>query len=150
MYLHKKLAFSDDKRLQTWWNHLISIWHSYWKSLLSEIDRIHKEKLNIIINFDVILENRREHNPHWPQIRNHPCRLILIVGGSESRKMEVLLNLINFQRDIKSFCMLSIHRKEAGLKHFKDPKLLLNTQVIWMMFTKVFNSTLQERNEKYW
>ena len=27
------------------------------------------EKLNIMINFDdVIVENRQEHNPHWPKI----------------------------------------------------------------------------------
>ena len=39
-----------------------------------------------MINFDnVTKENRKEHNPNWPQIPDHPYR-ILIIGGSGSRK----------------------------------------------------------------
>ena len=33
------------------------------------------------------------HNPNWPYISDHPCRL-LIIGGSGSGKTHVLLNLI--------------------------------------------------------
>ena len=53
-----------------------------------------------MINFDnVTKENIKEHNPNWPQIPDHPCR-ILIVGGSGSGKVNMLLNIINYQPDI--------------------------------------------------
>ena len=50
----------------------------------------------------MIFENHNElvetnHNPNWPYIREHPYR-ILIIGGSESGKNNVLLNLIKHQR----------------------------------------------------
>ena len=39
-----------------------------------------------MINFDdVIKENIKEHNPNWPQIFDHPNR-ILTIGGSGSGK----------------------------------------------------------------
>ena len=39
-----------------------------------------------MINFgDVTKENTKEHNPNWPQISDHPYR-ILIIGASGSRK----------------------------------------------------------------
>ena len=39
-----------------------------------------------MINFDdVIIESIKEHNPNWPQIPDHPNR-ILIIGGSGSGK----------------------------------------------------------------
>ena len=44
-------------------------------------------------------ENRLSHNPNWPYIHDHPCR-ILIIGGSGSGKTNTLLNLINNQPDI--------------------------------------------------
>ena len=37
------------------------------------------------------------HNPNWPDILDHPYR-ILILGGSGSRKTNVLLNLVKHQR----------------------------------------------------
>ena len=53
-----------------------------------------------MINFDEYTnEHKREHNPNWPYIPNHPYR-ILIIGGSGSRKANALLNLINNQQDI--------------------------------------------------
>ena len=53
-----------------------------------------------MLNFDYITkENIKERNPYWPEISDHPYR-ILIVGGSESRKTNVLLNLINHKPDI--------------------------------------------------
>ena len=39
-------------------------------------------------------ENKRKHNPNWPYIPDHPCR-ILIIGGSGSGKTNALLNLID-------------------------------------------------------
>ena len=41
----------------------------------------------------------KEHNPNWPEIPNHPFR-ILIVGDSGSGKTNALLNLINHEPDI--------------------------------------------------
>ena len=51
-------------------------------------------------NFDdVIKDNIKEHNPNWPQIPNHPYR-ILIIGASRSGKTNSLFNLLNHQSDI--------------------------------------------------
>ena len=65
-----------------------------------------------MINFDdLVKENKKEHNPNWPQIPDHPYR-ILIIGGSGSEKPNSLFNLINHQPDIdKIFYMLKIHMK---------------------------------------
>ena len=53
-----------------------------------------------MINFDdVVKENIKENNPNWPQIPDHPYR-ILIIGGSGSGKTNSLFNLINNQSDI--------------------------------------------------
>ena len=43
---------------------------------------------------DLIKEKRKEHNPNWPQIPDHPCRILIIVGpGFE--KTNSLLKLLN-------------------------------------------------------
>ena len=65
-----------------------------------------------MINFDeVTKENIKDHNPNWPQTSNHPNR-ILIIGGSGSRKRNILLNLINTNYTlIKFIYMLRIHIK---------------------------------------
>ena len=48
-----------------------------------------------MINFDNYTnENKTEHNPKWPQIPDHPYR-ILTVSGSGSGKTNALLNSIN-------------------------------------------------------
>ena len=48
-----------------------------------------------MINFDdVINQNIKEHDPNWPEIPNHPYR-ILINGGSGSGKTNSLFNLIS-------------------------------------------------------
>ena len=53
-----------------------------------------------MINLDSITnENNKEHNEKWPYIPYHPYR-VLIIGGSESGKTNVLPNLINEQDDI--------------------------------------------------
>ena len=55
-----------------------------------------------MINFDVITtENIKEHNPNWPQIADHPQR-ILQIGASVSGKTNALLKI----------GMLSIHMKQ--------------------------------------
>ena len=53
-----------------------------------------------MINFeDITKENINKHNPNWPQISDHPYR-ILITGSSGSGKTNALRNLISHQPDI--------------------------------------------------
>ena len=71
-----------------------------------------------------------------PYIPNPPHR-ILIIGGSESRKTNVLLNLINNQPDIDKIYLyvkdpyeakyqfLINKRENIGLKHYNDPKAFI-------------------------
>ena len=87
-----------------------------------------------MINFDdYAKENKTEHNQKWPQILDHPYR-ILIIGGLGSGKLNALLNLINNQPDIDKIYLyakdpyeakyqfLINKRKSTGVKYFHDPK----------------------------
>ena len=50
-----------------------------------------------MINFDnVTKEETEKHNPNWPQVPDHPHR-ILLIGGSGSRKTNLLFNIISQQ-----------------------------------------------------
>ena len=71
-------------------------------------------------NYDESVETN--HNPNWGFIPDHPYR-ILIIGGSESGKSNVLLNFLKNQRpDIylyikdpfESKNQLLINRREKG------------------------------------
>ena len=62
-----------------------------------------------MINFDdVIKEETKEHNPNWPQIPDHPYR-ILIIGGSVSGKYQFLIN----------------KQKSTDLKYFNNSKAFI-------------------------
>ena len=77
-----------------------------------------------MINFDYITkESIKEHYPNWPEIPNHPYR-ILIVGGSGSGKTNALLNLINHEPDIDKIYLYSKGPYEAKYK------LLINKRKI--------------------
>ena len=53
-----------------------------------------------MVNFDdVVKENIKKYDPNWPEIADHPYR-ILITEGSGSGKTNSLFNLINQQPDI--------------------------------------------------
>ena len=53
-----------------------------------------------MINFDNYVDaNKTKHNTNWPYIPDHPYR-ILIIGGSEFGKTNLLLNLKENQQDI--------------------------------------------------
>ena len=55
---------------------------------------------------DIIKENIKGHNPNWPEITDHPYR-ILIIGGSGSGKTSSLFNPINKQPDIDKIYLYS-------------------------------------------
>ena len=90
-----------------------------------------------MINFDdVTKENIKEHNPNWPQIPDHPYR-ILIIGGSGSGKINSLFNLINNRPDIgkvylyakdphkSKYQILIKKRDDIETKHFNDSKAFI-------------------------
>ena len=61
-------------------------------------------------NFDYITkEDKKEHNPNWPEHPDHPYRM-LIAGDSWSRIKNALLKPINHEPDIDQIIL-----------HAKDP-----------------------------
>ena len=88
-------------------------------------------------NFDNIIKgNIKDYNSNWPEISVHPYR-DLIIGGSESVKINSLVNLINQQPDIDKiylyakdpyeaeYQVLIVKRKSTGLKQFKNFKAFI-------------------------
>ena len=77
-------------------------------------------------------ENNIEHNKNCPYVPDPPYQ-VLIIGGSGSRKTNILLNLIKEQPDIDKIYLYAkdsyepkyqflINKREStGLKHFDDP-----------------------------
>ena len=91
-----------------------------------------------MINLDnIVNDNNKKHNEKWPYISDHPYR-ILIIGGSGSGKTNMLLNLINEQRDIDKIYLyatdfseskyehLITNHENAGIKHLNDPKAFID------------------------
>ena len=76
-----------------------------------------------MFNFDYIIkEDRNEHNPNWPDIPEHPYR-ILIAGGYGSGKTNALLNLVNIEPDIDKIYLYATDPYEAKYQ------LLINKRV---------------------
>ena len=64
-----------------------------------------------MINFDdVTKENIKEHNTNWPEIPDHPFR-ILVIKGSGSGKTN---SLINHQADIDKIYVYAKDLNEAN------------------------------------
>ena len=90
-----------------------------------------------MFNFDYITkEDKKEHNPNWPEIPDHPYR-ILRVGGSGSGKTNALLNVINHEPDIDEiflytknpyeakYLLLINERKSTGLEYLNKSKAFI-------------------------
>ena len=90
-----------------------------------------------MINFDEYTnENKKEHNPNWLYIPDHPYR-ILIIGGSGTGKTNALLNLIYNQPDIDKIYLYAKYpyedkyqylinkRESVGISHLNDSLLIL-------------------------
>ena len=90
-----------------------------------------------MINFDEYTnENKKEHNPNWPYIPDHPYR-ILIIGGSGTGKTNALLNVIHNQPDIDKIYLyakdpyedkyqyLINKRERVGINHLNDHKAFM-------------------------
>ena len=98
-----------------------------------------------MINFDdYVNENKTEHK-NWPYIPDKPYR-ILIIGGSGSGKINVLLNLIENQPDIDKIYLYAkdpyeakyqnwINKKESiGINHFNDSKAYIEySNDMWIL-----------------
>ena len=114
-----------------------------------------------MFNFDYITKEAiKEHNPNWPEIPDHPYR-ILLIGDSGSGKANALLNLINHEPDIDKinlyakdpyeakYQLLINKRESTGLKYFNDLKAFIEYSNDWMIFIKILKIIIQIKNEKY-
>ena len=90
-----------------------------------------------MINFDdCVNENKTERNRNWSYIPNHPYR-ILIIGGSGSGKINLVLSLRENQPDIDKIYLYAkdayeakyqylINKRECvGINHFNDSKAFI-------------------------
>ena len=113
-----------------------------------------------MINFDVIKENIKKHNPNWPEIADHSYT-ILIIGGFGSGKRNSLINIISQQPGIDKIYLyakdpqkakyqfLINNRKSSGLKHFNDSTAFIEYSNNMIIFIKALTDTTQLKNVKY-
>ena len=101
-----------------------------------------------MINFDnVTKEETEKHNPNWPQVPDHPHR-ILLIGGSGSRKTNLLFNIISQQPNIywhakypykAKYHFLIKKRKSTGLRHLDESKTFIE-----------YSNNVDNIYQKYW
>ena len=64
-------------------------------------------------NFEYVMkENIKELNSNWPQIPDHPNKILIIIG-IESGKTNSLFHLINEQPDIDKIYLYAVDSYEA-------------------------------------
>ena len=79
-----------------------------------------------MINFDEYKnENKKEQNLNWPNIPDHPYR-ILIIGGSGTGKTNALLNLINNQPDIDKIYLYAKDPYEDKYQYLINMRININ------------------------
>ena len=112
-----------------------------------------------MFNFDYITkEGIKQHNLRWTEIPDNPYG-ILIIGGFGSRKTNAWLNLINHEPDIDKiylydpykakYQLLINERKSTGSKYLNDLEVLLDNQMIWIIFTKKLKNKNKIKNGEY-
>ena len=89
---------------------------------------------------DITNKNNEDHNKKWPNIPDHPSRM-LIIGGSGSRKTNSLPNLIKKQDSYNLIDKIQSHakylneskykflikkREDVGMKHLNDRKAFID------------------------
>ena len=113
-----------------------------------------------MINFDEYTnENKREQNPNWPYIPDHPYR-IFIIRGSGSGKTNALLNLIHNQPDIDKIYLyakdpyeykyqfLINQRESIGISHLNDPKAFIEySNDMHDVYKNIDNNNLDKENK---
>ena len=118
-----------------------------------------------MFNLDNITnENNKEHNKKWPYVPDHPYR-ILIIGGSASRKTNVLLNLISQQDGIDKIYLygkdlsgpkykfLIKIREDTGIKHLNDSNAFIDcSNTIDEIYENIdeYNSKRKKKNRFWW
>ena len=66
-----------------------------------------------MFNFEYIIKKAKKYNPNWPEVPDHPYRiLITFLQGSGSGITNVLLNLINNEPDIDQIYSQKNHMKQ--------------------------------------
>ena len=99
------------------------VWKKEKIKLISIIKRYKKTLILMLYK-----KNIKEHNPNWPQIPDHPYR-ILTIGGYDSGEANSLFNLINHQSDVDNIYLYSkfLIKKcgDVGTKHFNDSKAFI-------------------------
>ena len=103
-----------------------------------------------MINFDdVTKENIKEHHPNWPEIPDHPYR-ILIIGDSGSGKTSSLFNLISDQEDIDKIPLQAKNPYEAKYKFFMVPtKKLVQILEFSRTFFHFFQNFLHQSSRAF-
>ena len=113
-----------------------------------------------MINFgEYTNENKREHNPNWPYIPDHPYR-ILIIGGSGSGKTNALLNLIENQWDIDKTYLYAKDPYKAKYQYlinkregvFNNPKAFIEySNDMSDVYKSILDiTTTLKKTTKYW
>ena len=67
----------------------------------------------------MMLQKKRkaENNPNWPQIPDHPYRILIIVG-SGSGKTNSLFNLINRQPDVDKIYLYAKDQSKENINFY--------------------------------